>query len=74
MDGSLENFSAISIYNTEGKLVADGWMDFIYMNEQNQLIVYWDFLDIYLGEIKFDVKTKPGLPNHIIKRLNEKER
>ncbi|GIP17487.1 hypothetical protein J40TS1_31290 [Paenibacillus montaniterrae] len=45
LDGSLDNFSGILLFNKDDQLVADGWMDFVYIKEQNRLIVYWKFLD-----------------------------
>ncbi|MFC5402952.1 hypothetical protein [Cohnella soli] len=72
MDGSLENFSGIAIYNAEGQLLANGWMDFIYKKDQDQLIIYWEFLDIYIDGIKVEVKTKVGVPEHIKKIVGNK--
>jgi hypothetical protein len=65
MDGSLENFSGISVFNADDQLIADGWMDFIHLKETDQLVVYWEFLDIYIESIKVDVKSNVGMPEHI---------
>ncbi|AKG36181.1 hypothetical protein [Paenibacillus durus] len=65
LDGLVENFSGIMIFNKEDRLVADGWMDFIYLKEKDRFVVYWDFLDIYIDGKEFNVKTNSGVPEHI---------
>ena len=65
MDGSLENFSGIMLFNQDDQIVADGWMDFYYSKEQDRLIVYWEFLDIYIDDKVMEIKTKPGMPDYI---------
>lgn len=73
MDGSLENFSGILLFNKDDQLVADGWMDFVYTKEQDRLIVYWQFLDIYVEDKVWQVKSQPGIPAHLIYLLENKE-
>lgn len=65
LDGSLDRFSGIAIINIDGQMVADGWMDFIYLNDNDQLIIYWDFLDVYIEGHKIKKKSNTGLPEHI---------
>ncbi len=52
LDGSLDRFSGIMVYKVEDQLVCDGWMDFMYVEDRDQLIVYWHFLDIFIDETK----------------------
>jgi len=73
LDGSLENFSGILLFNKDDQLVADGWMDFVYTKEQDRLIVYWQFLDIYVEDKVWQVKSQPGIPAHLIYLLENKE-
>jgi hypothetical protein len=42
LDGAVENFSGISVFDHSDNLVADGWMEFI--NEGDLFIVYWEFV------------------------------
>ncbi|QNK58901.1 hypothetical protein [Paenibacillus sp. PAMC21692] len=65
LDGSLDRFSSISVYDAEGEMVCDGWMDFLYVQENDQLIVYWEYLDIYIDETMVEAKTTTGVPEHI---------
>lgn len=70
LDGSLDNYSGISIMNDKMELVADGWMDFILTDK---LIVYWEFIDSYTGNLSAKGKDEPGIPTHIWNRLTIQE-
>ena len=61
LDGSLENYSGISLYNENDELVADGWMEFIHT--ESHFIVYWDHLLFRNHHPK--EKVEFGIPNHI---------
>lgn len=67
LDGTVENFSGISVFDNLDNLVADGWMDFIFENEL--FIVYWEFVRTWDGNKKLKEKKEVGLPNHIWKKL-----
>jgi hypothetical protein len=67
LDGSVENFSGISVFDNSDNLVADGWMEFIHENDL--FIVYWEFVTIWDGNKKLKEKKVVGLPNHIWKKL-----
>ncbi|OUS68765.1 hypothetical protein B1748_32880 [Paenibacillus sp. MY03] len=65
LDGSLDCFSSIYVYNKEDEVVGDGWMDFLYVVEIDQLIVHWKFLVIYIDEAMVIAKSDVGVPEHI---------
>lgn len=54
LDGEVENFSDIMIFNAKEELVADGWMEFIH--EDGQFIAYWKFLSVYLDGQEKELK------------------
>ena len=71
MDGLIQNFSGVSLYDTDNLLVADGWMDFITDEKKELLLVFWDQLDLYEDGIERTVRHFEGIPEHIAKQLND---
>ncbi|WP_338870084.1 hypothetical protein WBJ53_21820 [Spirosoma sp. SC4-14] len=69
LDGQLENFSGITVYDINDKLVADGWMDFIH--EGDFFLAYWDFITVWQGNRKVLDKTRSGIPDHIWRQIPE---
>lgn len=69
LDGSIENFSGIMVFNEKNKLIAEGWMEFIYEKVRNIFIVYWDFLDVFINGEEIVKKKNTGIPEHILKLL-----
>jgi hypothetical protein len=67
LDGSLENYSGISIFNHSDKLVADGWMEFIHRGQF--FLAYWEFITIWGNDKKVFEKKSPGMPEHILKQI-----
>jgi hypothetical protein len=67
LDGKLENFSGIALYDAENNLVAEGWMDFIH--EGDFFLAYWDYLSIWQVDKKIFDKNKPGIPDHVWRQL-----
>ncbi len=62
LDGSIDRFSGIYVFDDTDSLIADGWMEFIH--EGDSFLVYWDTVTIYRnGEIISEKKF--GLPEHI---------
>jgi hypothetical protein len=62
LDGSLENFSSIYLYDDEN-LVAEGWMEFIL---DEKLFVYWDILNVWDNDKgKYEERKTFGIPKHI---------
>lgn len=66
LDGSLDRFSEISIYDDKNEIVADGWMDFEFNEVTNRLIVYWRFIDIYLSQNNIRTIENDEMPKRLI--------
>ena len=62
LDGVLENFSGIRVFNEHDVLLATGWMEYIEVG--SNLIIYWDWLKIYQGETVIPAKSSFGIPSH----------
>lgn len=71
MDGLIQNFSGISLYDNNQKLVADGWMDFIYDKKKGLLLVFWDQLELSEDGVIKTVRNFEGIPEHITQQLND---
>ena len=67
LDGSVENFSGIVVFDNKGEVVADGWMEFVH--QRTFFLAYWEFVRSWDGDRKRDVKDKPGIPLHVWKQL-----
>lgn len=65
LDGSVENFSGICLYNSDNELIAEGWMDFVH--EQDFFVAYWDHL-VFMNHHPKE-KTEFGVPKHIVSML-----
>lgn len=68
LDGSVENFSGIAVYDEEDNLVAEGWMEFV--REPNFFLAYWNKVTTWNGD-KIKSKKDFGMPKHIWKQLPE---
>jgi hypothetical protein len=67
LDGTLENFSRIILFDSAGNLVADGCIDYISNNFLT--ICYWDLITVWKdGHIRRE-KREQGIPAHIWKKL-----
>lgn len=44
LDGEVENFSGINIFNEKDEVIAEGRMEFIHEPTYNFFIAYWEFL------------------------------
>ncbi len=65
LDGVVENFSGINIFDEKDKHIAEGWMEFIYEPTYNFFISYWEFLTHFNAGIEIDIKDRVGIPLHI---------
>jgi len=72
IDGSVENFSGIMVYDLENNLIADGWMEFIHEGDFFQ--AYWEFVRTWQGDQKLKEKKEVGIPAHIWKLVPETAR
>lgn len=75
LDSSLENYSAIALFDNNDQLIAEGWMEYINdydeTNNCKYFIAYWDYLDIYENGKWVKAKTSFGVPKHILNILPE---
>ena len=71
LDGEIENFSGIAVYDPEGDLVAEGWMDFIEC--QDTFKIFWLFL--HPGE-SYQLLQEPSgrVPAHVSNTLDEENK
>lgn len=75
LNSSVENYSGITVFDSQENCVAEGWMEYVneseYKNDGKFFIAFWDFVRIWENnQIKFE-KDKPGIPEHIIEILPE---
>ncbi len=62
LDGSVDRFSGIAVFDGNDKLIAEGWMEFIH--EGDFFIAYWDDVTIIeVDKVVFD--KRGGIPNHV---------
>ena len=67
LDGSVENFSGIDVFDDQNKFVAEGWMDFI--RDKDFFLAYWHFLTTWDGQKKLKDKKDGGIPKHIWRQI-----
>ncbi|MCR8656712.1 hypothetical protein [Paenibacillus endoradicis] len=68
LDGAVENFSGISLYDSEDQQILEGWMNFYFNKETNMFIVYWDCLDDLQSGIEIELKDF-GMPEHVKRQI-----
>lgn len=71
LDGEIENFSGITIFDGFQDFLAEGWMEFI--ETEDKLEVFWWFLD-FSETHGFHDKTSNRVPKHVWERLSPKVR
>ena len=67
LDGSVENFSGIAVFDAEDNLMANGWMEFIH--ENNFFLAYWEFVTIWNNDKKLAEKKEMGIPAHVLEQI-----
>jgi hypothetical protein len=67
LDGQLENYSGISVFDNNDNPIADGWMEFIHRGQF--FLAYWEFVTTLDKEKKIFEKKEPGIPEHILKLI-----
>ncbi|MBX8803244.1 hypothetical protein HBA92_21185 [Ochrobactrum sp. MR28] len=70
LDGDIENFSGIAIYDQMKNLIVEGWMEFI--ETETGILVFWWFLSG--PALKTQPKASNRVPRHIWGRLSNEER
>jgi hypothetical protein len=63
LDGVVENYSGITVFNSQSELIAEGWMEFIHQN--NFFLAFWDYVTTWENNKKIAEKINFGVPNHI---------
>ncbi|RKP55579.1 hypothetical protein D7Z26_10375 [Cohnella endophytica] len=72
LDGSLDRYSGIMIFNANDEPVADGLMDFEYLMKSDQLIIFWVYLDIIVdGKRIKAIEVEEDLLKHIKELIKE---
>jgi hypothetical protein len=60
----------VFVRRSDGKAVADGWIDFVHGGGDLPLFVFWLFLDLIDDEERsVDVKEDAAIPPHIWSKL-----
>ena len=67
LDGQLDNYSGISVFDNGDNLIADGWMEFVHRGQF--FLAYWDFVTIWENGKKIREKNEPGVPRHILEYI-----
>mgnify|MGYP000667986953 CR=1 FL=1 len=66
LDGYVENFSGVYLFDANDNFVADGWMEFIH--EPNFFLVYWDHLT-FTDSTPYTGKKQIGIPPHVWQQI-----
>ncbi|HBL15298.1 MAG TPA: hypothetical protein DD417_00660 [Elusimicrobia bacterium] len=74
LDGELEDLSEVSVIDSEGDPVAEGWMDFVHGGGDNPLFVFWSSLSLFKNNEWVRVKDEPHIPSHVWGRLPDATR
>lgn len=61
LDGSLENFSGIAVFDNHENSVADGWMEFIH--EGDFFLAYWNYVTTWESDKKLSGITNRRMTN-----------
>ncbi|WP_307338805.1 hypothetical protein [Metabacillus malikii] len=69
LDGTVENFSGINIFNEKDEHIAEGWMEFIHEPAFHFFIAYWEFIHIIEMGREVVIKDSVGIPPHIFKKI-----
>ena len=68
LDGYLENYSGIKLFDLNDDIIAEGWMDFIHVPDF--FLAYWDHLE-FLDPRFSNGKMQFGIPPHIWQKIPE---
>ncbi|WP_404457922.1 hypothetical protein [Oceanobacillus kapialis] len=71
LDGRVENFSGINVFNENDEQIAEGWMEFIHEPQYDFFITYWEYLDVYRMEKEISIKENSGIPSHVYTKIPE---
>ena len=71
LDGEVENFSGIKVFNEYDNLIAEGWMEFIHEASYDFFMAYWEFLTLFEEEEETYIKETVGIPLHVFVKVPE---
>lgn len=69
LDGILENFSGIAIFDESDNFIGSGWMEFVHGDKF--ILIYWEFIKTWENGKKLAAKKEIGIPDHIWEHIPE---
>jgi len=72
--GWLESADDIHVLDRHGRIVAGGWIDFIYVGGETKLRAFWLYLHVAADDGWTVVKSHPTIPDHLWLALSEVEK
>jgi hypothetical protein len=72
LDGTIDRFSGIRVFNESKTLIAEGWLDYVYVDTEDKLFVFWDYLNLVEDGQVEKVKTRSGIPAYIYEKLDSR--
>ena len=67
LDGSVENFSSITVFDEQDRVTAEGWMEFVHGGEF--FLAFWDLVKTWDGNKKLGEKKQFGIPSHVWQKI-----
>lgn len=75
MGGELESMSSVYLVDSLGKIIIDGWVDFIHGSETMPLNVFWLFLSVNeKNGQRRELKESANIPVHVWNKLSLAQR
>jgi len=74
LGGELEEMSGVGVRARSGRLVAEGWIDFIHGGANLPLIAFWLFLDLVVDGAVVNVKKQAEIPEHVWEKLTDESK
>lgn len=71
LDGEIENFSGIGVFDAQDQLIAGGWMEFVHDKNLSFFLCYWEFVNTYQNGTVIGGKNRGGIPPHIWHQIPE---
>ena len=74
LGGTLEEMSDVHVRDSDGRLVADGWVDFVHGGGRLPLFAFWLFLDLVGDAGSRRMKDDASIPEHVWDRMPEESK
>lgn len=75
LNSSLENYSGITVYDSNDTIIAEGWMDYVngieHKTGSDFFIAFWDSVSVWENDQIIVEKKGFGIPKHIHNILPE---